>query len=328
MSATAQVALYSLLVVIASLSGGLVMLLARLTHTRTQLLMSFVAGMMLGVGLFHMLPHSVVETGSLDRSIIWMMGGLLLMFFLQRFFHFHQHGPSEMGLEVEGASVAAHRQHDHDHHHEHGHDHDHDAGRNHGHADSSQGHALNWIGIAIGLTIHTLLDGIALAASVEVEAAVPAASGLFGLGTFLAVLLHKPLDAMAITTLMLASGWSAWSRHLVNLLFALVAPLGVGLFYLGVQRLGDQHNAVGCALAFSAGTFLCISLSDLLPEVQFHAHDRVKLSIALLLGIAASYVIGFFEAAGHDHLHNGHSHEHRSHEHGHGHRGHEGHDHR
>jgi zinc and cadmium transporter len=39
------------------------------------------------------------------------------------------------------------------------------------------------------------------------------------------------------------------------------------------------------ALAFSAGTFLCIALSDLLPELQFHSHDRFKLSVALLAGV-------------------------------------------
>ena len=31
---------------------------------------------------------------------------------------------------------------------------------------------------------------------------------LFGLGTFLAVALHKPLDALSITSLMAAGGWS------------------------------------------------------------------------------------------------------------------------
>ena len=34
------------------------------------------------------------------------------------------------------------------------------------------------------------------------------------------------------------------------------------------------------------GTFLCIALSDLLPELQFHSHDRLKLSVALLVGFA------------------------------------------
>ena len=55
----------------------------------------------------------------------------------------------------------------------------------------------------------------------------------------------------------------------------------------------------------SAGVFICISLSDLLPEVQFHSHDRLKLSAALLLGIVTAWAIGFLEPA---HTH-GHQHE-------------------
>ena len=60
----------------------------------------------------------------------------------------------------------------------------------------------------------------------------------------------------------------------------------MALFLLGIGRLGPEA-AVACtaaALAFSGGTFLCIALSDLLPELQFHAHDRTKLSVALLAG--------------------------------------------
>ena len=56
-----------------------------------------------------------------------------------------------------------------------------------------------------------------------------------------------------------------------------------------------MHAIVGCALAFSAGVFICISLSDLLPELEFHAHDRFKLSLALLLGVAAAWGIGYLE---------------------------------
>ena len=48
-------------------------------------------------------------------------------------------------------------------------------------------------------------------------------------------------------------------------------------------------------LAFSAGTFLCIALSDLLPELQFHEHDRVKLSLALLAGVALMAAAGGIE---------------------------------
>ena len=56
------------------------------------------------------------------------------------------------------------------------------------------------------------------------------------------------------------------------------------------------------ALAFSAGAFICIALSDLLPEVHFHSHDRGKLTIAFLLGIVIAYGIGAVEPAS---LHHG-----------------------
>jgi zinc and cadmium transporter len=45
----------------------------------------------------------------------------------------------------------------------------------------------------------------------------------------------------------------------------------------------------------SAGVFICISLSDLLPEVQFHSHDRARLTIALLAGVIAAYGVGLME---------------------------------
>ncbi|MFO0957513.1 MAG: ZIP family metal transporter [Isosphaeraceae bacterium] len=65
-------------------------------------------------------------------------------------------------------------------------------------------------------------------------------------------------------------------------------PLGVILFAVGLNLIGPEaaHRWTANALAFSAGTFLCIALSDLLPELHFHAHDRVKLSVALLGGFA------------------------------------------
>ena len=62
------------------------------------------------------------------------------------------------------------------------------------------------------------------------------------------------------------------------------------------------HVFLGSALAFAAGTFVCVATSDLLLELQFHAHDRVKLSVALLAGLVLAAAIGKFETSGHDHL--------------------------
>ena len=68
---------------------------------------------------------------------------------------------------------------------------------------------------------------------------------------------------------MAAGGWPVRSMKLVNLGYALMCPVGAFLFYFGIQHYaGVQETVVAAALAMSAGVFICISLSDLLPEVQ------------------------------------------------------------
>jgi len=264
---------YSLAIIVASLLGGWLPAMVRMTHTRTQLIMSFVAGLMLGVALYHLLPHALVQLGAangnaavaIDTAVWWTMLGMILMLLLLRLFHFHQHDFS----------------HEEDGHHDHQHDH------------SADAHPLSWMGIALGLGLHTLIDGVALGASIK--GAVSHDVGLAGIGVFLAILLHKPLDALSITSMMQAGGWSSRARTLANAGFALLCPLGALLFFVGVEQMPQQAWVVGCALAFSAGVFLCISLGDLLPEVHFHSHDRFKLTFAFLLGIALAYGLRFLE---------------------------------
>lgn len=308
MTPTLLISVYCLLIVLVSLGGGYFPTLVRMTHTRMQLAISFVGGLMLGIGLFHLLPHAVSAQMPLDRAIWWMMVGLLVMFFLLRAFHFHHHGPVE---ELSAATATAGHNHAHDHDCGHDHDHahgpaDHGAHDHHGHDHGASGTSYSWLGVTVGLALHTAIDGIALAASVVAESEHSGSGVLLGVGTFLAVALHKPLDAMSITSLMAAQGWSKRAQMIINSLYALMCPLGALLFYFGVNGVGgNQAVIVGAALAFSAGVFVCISLGDLLPELSFHSHDRIKLSIALMLGVAIAYGIGFLEPhhAHHDHGH-------------------------
>jgi len=296
--------LYCLAIALLSLAGGLLPNWVRMTHTRTQLVMSFVSGLMLGVAFYHLLPHSIAlqprEYGA-DASVWWLMIGLIVMLLLLRMFHFHQHDFSE----------EEHEHHDHGSEHTHGLESASGGEHQHGHVLAHGGHSgpqalpaahrLSWVGLALGLGVHTLIDGVALGAVMQGE--VGRSAGLLGVGVFLAILLHKPLDAMSITTIMEAGGWSRRSRSLANLGFALLCPLGALLFFFGVDLLGDaRHHAVAGALAFSAGAFICIALSDLLPEVHFHSHDRGKLTLAFLAGIILAYAIGGLEPAG-VHLH-------------------------
>lgn len=228
--------IYCVAVVLASLAGGWLPLVVRLTHTRLQVSMSLCGGLMLGIGLLHLLPHSVAALGSLDRAIWWLMAGLLTMFLLIRAFHFHQHEPPN-----------AHRTDvPHVHEAEQAHHHDHGSARSHAHHHHAAGR-LSWIGLVLGLGIHTLIDGMALAASVQVEAAHGGA-GLLGFGTFLAILLHKPLDAVPISLLMQARQASSRLTHIVNAAFAAFCPAGVALFFFGFERFTEYQSAiVGCA---------------------------------------------------------------------------------
>jgi zinc and cadmium transporter len=271
--------IYCALVLLASLAGGWFLLFIHLTHTRLQMAVSFVAGLMLGIALLHFLPDADRQLHSLDKTAGWVLGGFMAMFFVQRFFHFHHHDLPEGDPE----DCCGH-----DHSDDHGHD-------DHAHtlADKSA-KQLSWVGTALGLTVHSLLDGLALAASVV--AGAHGQAKVAGLGVALVVILHKPFDAMAISTLMTAGGSSKFSRHLLNGLFSLASPIGAALFYLGTNHLsGGGVPALGYALAFCAGSFLCIASSDLLPELQFHSHDRFKLSAALIAGLAVAVIIGQFE---------------------------------
>jgi zinc and cadmium transporter len=286
-------ALYCVLLLIASLVGGWLPGVVRLTHTRMQLMMSFVGGLMLGVAILHLLPHAVVQTGNLDHAAWSCILGLLAMFLIIRVFNVHQHGPvSEPDGEGHGLAM-----HDHDHQHAH-HDCRHPAER-----DDARSHPFTWAGLFVGLGVHSLLDGIAVAASVAAAAGHGETGLLLGAGTFFAVLFHKPLDSLSITSVMAVGNWSPRARNLVNLIFALVCPIGAFAFFYGMRELGSgQQLVVGCALGFSAGAFLCISLADILPEIQFHYHDRVKLTAALLVGVALSFAIGLAESEhAHDH---------------------------
>lgn len=272
--------IYCCIILIASTLGGAITTLFRLTHRRTQLILSLVSGVMLGVALLNLLPHSIYMLGNPSLSLGICLFGLLFMFFMVRMFQFHQH---DLHVEHRDDEICGHAcSHE-----------SHDEQVDHQHKPD-----FTWAGLCFGLGIHTLIDGVALATAVtsQLQNGGPPA----GLAVFLAILLHKPLDALSITSLMAAKGWNTSIQMTVNIMFALICPLSALLFAIGLNYFGDSRELVlGCSLAFSAGIFLCISLGDLLPEVHFHSHDRLQLSAMLLLGVFIAFLIEMLP--GHDH---------------------------
>jgi zinc and cadmium transporter len=288
-SPTLLLVIYCSLVILASLAGGCVLLGMHLTHARLQMAVSVVAGLMLGMALLHFIPHAVHQNHSLNQTLYCVLGGFLVMFFLQRFFPHHHHDVSEGAPEQvnpgNGNLLAQDQVQGHDH-------------PRHTLAEQSAGR-LSWAATTAGMAFHSVLGGVALAAAVAAESGKLGAT--VGLGTALVIILHKPFDAMTVSTLMAASGCSRFSRQVLNVLFALVTPLGALLFYAGVSHfLGADPAFVGSALGFCAGTFLCIACADLLPELQFHSHDRLKLSLALAAGLLIAILIGKLEPSDHE----------------------------
>ena len=281
MNALTLIILYCVVISASSLFGGRISSLLRMTHLRTQLLMSFVGGLMLGIAMLHLFPHATEILGSGSRAGAGALAGLTIMFLMIRLFHTHDHG----GPATDDSAGK----------HQDGH-----VECNHTHpADSAR--RISWVGLFFGLLLHTLIDGIALSASVIAETQHGAWLGLGGLGTFLAVALHKPLDAFAITSVMSRQNWSETAQLVANVLFSLACPIGAFAFYFGIGHLVSSPNMLGWGLAISAGFFIGIALADLLPEVAFHDHDRGKLTVALLLGIGIA--IGVENLPGHRHQH-------------------------
>ncbi len=262
---------YSAGIFVASFLGGKLAALGTMTHTRTQVVMSLVAGFILGIAMFHLLPHSldlISEPEMIEKAVGWMVFGMVLMIFLLRIFHFHQHDFSSEASAL------------YDYH------------------DRGGIYARSLFGVALGLGVHAVTEGIALGTSMTLGPPHESNVALAGLGVFLAILLHKPLDAYSIIGMMQSAGHSRRARTAVNVGFAMLCPLVALASFWGVGLLGPEEGAmVGYALAFAAGAFLCIALSDLLPEIHFHSHDRGKLIASLLVGIGLAYALYCIESS-------------------------------
>ena len=66
------IAVYCVFIVGASLAGGWLPSMMRLNQRGMQVLMCLVAGLMVGVAVLHLMPHSFAETRSIDTTALWM----------------------------------------------------------------------------------------------------------------------------------------------------------------------------------------------------------------------------------------------------------------
>lgn len=145
------------------------------------------------------------------------------------------------------------------------------------HICETMGCHVHTIGISalFGLSIHTFANGVALGAGILQD---------LGGMVFVAIALHKLPEAFSLTAILLHEGYKRSRIIAMNALFIAMVPLGAYAVRWGSDLIEGPVSS--WALAFSAGTFIHIAVSDLLPEVHQNANRRVPVTIAFLLGMA------------------------------------------
>lgn len=230
--------LFTSLAACSTLAGGY---LAIKAHRRLHLLMGLGAGVLLGAVFFDLLPESLAITQEHGWSLRFVLAvvivGFLLFYLTERLLVLH-------ACPEEDCTNQGHQVHQH-------------LGR------------LS----AIGLIVHSTLDGAAIGAASLVNWRT-------GLLVALAVVVHDVSDGLN-TILLVTRGEKARRADVAFLVVDALAPIAGALLALVIL---PPPRALVAFLAFASGFFLYTATSDLLPE----AHRRspsIAVALATILGI-------------------------------------------
>jgi zinc and cadmium transporter len=192
---------------------------------------SIAVGVLLATGVAHLLPEAVEALG--NRSAVWitLILTMLGLYSFERIFHVVS------GVSAEPATDAdeAHEQGHHDHH-----------------------HASKPATLLLGAITHSLVDGTSVAAAFAIDSRV-------GWVTALAVGLHEIPHRLGDFALLVHMGLARGRAALLA-----IGAGGSSLLGWAIVAAVGAHGShqVAWLLPVSAGSFLYISLVDLLPELQ------------------------------------------------------------
>lgn len=246
--------LYVLGIILGAMLGGAIPLWFRDSSRRIEIFLAGSAGLVLGVLGAHLLPEAF-KAG--PRAAWVIVAGYLFMLVVERFLLPHaMHAPTQSES----------------------HDHCDPADeKEHVRADTAG------IGTFLGLSLHTIADGLALAAASESPHVAPY--------VFLAIIAHKGPSAFALGTILVRARVS--SARILAATAGLGAMVGLGgILYFLAQSVGhfEPGGFTPYAVAFSAGSFLHVALTDLLPDLHPSGARRRDILLALLGGLA--FMIG------------------------------------
>lgn len=144
------------------------------------------------------------------------------------------------------------------------------------HEDDAHQHAMISYAALVGLGVHSLAEGVGLAATLEDQR--------LAWPLVISIVSHKGAAAFSLATIFLLAAFPRRKVVLLVTAFAAVTPAGMLVGGLAIRDLTEQGSPVFTALA--AGTFLFVVLCELLPEVFHRYVDIGRKLIVLLLGVA------------------------------------------
>jgi ZIP family zinc transporter/zinc and cadmium transporter len=152
------------------------------------------------------------------------------------------------------------------------------------HQDALLRPGAGWLAV-LGLGVHTLFDGVAIAAGFLV-------SPTLGALLFLAVLLHKLPEGFTIASIMLAGGHSRGAALGAGAVLGALTLTGA----IATDLFARQH--VGYALALSAGVTIYVAASDLIPEVNREGGPGLAFTVfaGLLFFVVVDWLLSEFVA--------------------------------
>ena len=148
--------------------------------------------------------------------------------------------------------------------------------------------------LLLALSIHSLLEGLALGLQEEVDRTVQ---------LFFALLLHKCIVAFSVGLNMTQSKLSVRAIIASNLLFSVTSPIGIaigiGIVHIWTKGLAE-HAIIGALEGLACGTFLYVVFFEILPHEfmtkQRHVRpDRLLKVFALIVGFCVVVAIIFLD---------------------------------
>jgi zinc and cadmium transporter len=208
---------------------GMFLVLSREEWSRrySAVLVSFSAGVLLGVGFFHILPESMELT---PRASLFVVLSFIVFYFLEHHLLIHAGHEEQhhVNLEIDDC---------------------------HGEC-CARPHPLGWVAF-VGMGLHSLIDGVIIGTGFEV-------SHEMGLLAALGVVAHEVPEGIAMLAILLHYGWARKKSIELTSFVALATPIAAVLTLAMVNNLSKP--LLGDLLAAAGGSFIYIAASDLIPE--------------------------------------------------------------